>query len=99
VKPPRPGTERSAEPASPQTTPHPARADDLWEVFLSRDNLARALRRAEVNRGASGHDGMSTAELRPHLKATWPALRASLDAGTYRPSPARRSLTAFSSKR
>ena len=82
--------ERSADPASPDATPHSARADDLWEVFLSRDNLARALRRVEVNRGAPGPDGMSTTELRPYLKAAWPALRASLDAGTYRPSPARR---------
>ena len=82
--------ERSADPASPEPSPHPARADDLWEDFLSRENLARALRRVEVNRGAPGPDGMGTAELRPHLKSAWPALRASLDAGTYRPGPVRR---------
>jgi RNA-directed DNA polymerase len=72
VKPSGTGAERSAEPVSPATEPHPARADDLWEVFLSADNLARALRRVEVNRGAPGPDGMSTAELRPYLKAAWP---------------------------
>ncbi len=82
--------ERSADPASPVTTPHPARAMDLWEGVLSRENLARALRRVEANRGAPGPDGMTTAELRPHLKAHWPEIRASLDAGTYRPSPVRR---------
>jgi RNA-directed DNA polymerase len=90
VKPSDTSTERSADPASPDTSPHPARADDLWEVFLSRDNLVRALRRVEVNRGAPGPDGMSTTELRPYLKTAWPELRASLDAGTYRPRPARR---------
>ena len=90
MKPSGTGAERSAEPVSPATEPHPARADGLWEVFLSADNLARALRRVEVNRGAPGSDGMSTTELRPYLKAHWPELRASLDAGTYRPSPARR---------
>src|SRR5271157_178009 len=90
VKPSGAGEERSAEPASPEASPHPARADDLWEVFLSRENLARALRRVEVNRGAPGPDGMSTAELRPYLKTAWPGLRAYLDAGTYRPRPARR---------
>ena len=90
MKPSGTGAERSAEPVSPATEPHPARADGLWEVLLSADNLARALRRVEVNRGAPGPDGMSTAELRPYLKAAWPELRASLDAGTYRPSPARR---------
>ena len=90
MKPSGAGEERSAEPASPEANPHPARAEGLWEVFLSRDNLARALRRVEVNRGAPGPDGMSTTELRPYLKATWSELRASLDAGTYRPSPAQR---------
>ena len=90
MKPSDPAAERSTDPASPDTTPHPVRIDGLWEVFLSRDNLARALRRVEVNRGAPGSDGMNTTELRPYLKAAWPELRASLDAGTYRPSPARR---------
>ena len=90
VKPPMPGAERSADPASPVTTPHPARADDLWGSFLSRENLARALRRVEANRGAPGPDGMTVAELRPYLKTAWPELRAALDAGAYRPSPVRR---------
>lgn len=90
MKPSGAGEERSADPASPEVNPHPARADGLWEVFLSGDNLTRALRRVEDNRGAPGPDGMSTSELRPYLKAAWPELRASLDAGTYRPSPARR---------
>ncbi len=63
---------------------------ELWGSFLSRENLARALRRVESNRGAPGPDGMTTAELRPHLKAAWPEIRQQLDAGTYRPSPVRR---------
>lgn len=63
---------------------------DLWEGFLSRENLARAVRRVEANRGAPGPDGMTTAELRPWLVAHWPEVRASLDAGTYRPAPVRR---------
>jgi len=63
---------------------------DLWEGFLSRENLARALRRVERNRGAPGPDGMTVEQLRPHLLAAWPEIRQSLDAGTYRPSPVRR---------
>jgi retron-type reverse transcriptase len=90
VKLPRPGAERSGDPASPETTPHPARATDLWEDLLSRDNLARALRRVERNSGAPGPDGMTVDQLRPHLKAAWPEIRQSLDAGTYRPAPVRR---------
>ncbi len=90
VKPPRPGAERSAEPASPEASPHPARAEALWEVFLARDNLARALRRVERNGGAPGPDGMTVDQLRPHLKTAWPGIRQRLDDGTYRPSPVRR---------
>jgi len=90
VKPSDPPTERSADPASPETFPHPARVLDLWESFLSRENLARALRRVERNSGAPGPDGMTVEALRPHLLAAWPEIRRSLDAGTYRPSPVRR---------
>jgi retron-type reverse transcriptase len=72
------------------TTPHPARADDLWEGFLSADNLARALLRVERNGGAPGPDDMTVEALRPHLKVAWPEIRQVLDAGTYRPSPVRR---------
>ncbi len=92
MKPSDPQAERSADPASPGTTPHPARAEGLWEDFLSRDNLARALRRVERNGGAPGPDGMTVAELRPHLKTAWTEIRGSLDAGTYRPAPVRRVL-------
>ena len=81
--------ERSGSPAPDETMPHPARAG-LWESFLSRDNLARALRRVEQNAGAAGIDGMGTDELRRWLHVHWPDVRAQLDAGTYRPQPVRR---------
>lgn len=63
---------------------------DLWESFLARENLARALRRVERNGGAPGPDGMTVEALRPHLKAAWSDIRQRLDAGTYRPAPVRR---------
>lgn len=90
MKPAGTGSERSADPASPETNPHPARVMDVWEGFLSRDNLTRALRRVERNGGAPGPDGMPTSDLRSFVKAAWPEIRAGLDAGTYRPSPVRR---------
>ncbi|HYM91946.1 MAG TPA: group II intron reverse transcriptase/maturase [bacterium] len=62
----------------------------LWERFLSRENLALALRRVERNAGAAGINGMSTKELRPWLHSHWPQVRSALDAGTHRPSPVRR---------
>src|SRR5262249_21275053 len=64
----------------------------LWELFLSRENLAEALRRVEQNAGAPGIDGMSTKELRPWLHDHWSEVRSALEAGTYRPPPARRGM-------
>ncbi|HYN74096.1 MAG TPA: group II intron reverse transcriptase/maturase [Nakamurella sp.] len=82
--------ERSDGPAPGDTAAHPARLGDLWEQLLSRENLARALRRVERNAGAAGIDGMSTSELRPWLHRHWPEVGSQLDAGTYRPQPVRR---------
>lgn len=81
--------ERSGLPAPDETVPHPA-ASGLWERFLARENLVVALRRVEQNAGAPGIDGMRTDELRGWLGEHWPAVRARLEAGTYRPQPVRR---------
>jgi group II intron reverse transcriptase/maturase len=89
VKPSDAPLERSNGPAPGDTAAYPAEAG-LWEQFLARENLAEALRRVEQNAGAPGIDGMSTEELRPWLHDCWPEIRARLDAGTYRPQPARR---------
>jgi RNA-directed DNA polymerase len=89
VKPEDHRSERSGGPAPDDTDAHPAGAG-LWEQVFSRGNLALALRRVERNAGAAGIDGMTTAQLRPWLKEHWPAVRAALDAGTYRPRPVRR---------
>src|SRR5262245_1188073 len=58
--------------------------------MLSPQNLSRALRRVGANRGAPGADGMTTGRLRPWLHEHWAQVRAALDAGAYRPSPALR---------
>jgi group II intron reverse transcriptase/maturase len=89
VKPEDLRAERSPSPAPGDTASHLAEAS-LWEQFLSRGNLAEALRRVEQNAGAPGIDGMSTKELRPWLKDHWQQVRSQLDAGTYRPQPVRR---------
>jgi RNA-directed DNA polymerase len=89
VKPEGARPEHSPSPAPGDTAPHPAEAS-LWELFVSRENLAEALRRVEQNAGAPGIDGMSTKELRPWLKDHWPEVRSALEAGTYRPQPVRR---------
>lgn len=81
--------EQSPSPAHGDTAPHPAEAS-LWEQFISRENLAAALRRVEQKAGAAGIDGMSTKDLGPWLKDHWPEVRSALDAGIYRPQPVRR---------
>lgn len=89
VKPTSPRQEQSlsSAPERPDLNPAPA---TLFESFLSRENLARALKRVERNAGAPGPDGMTTAELRSWLHVHWPGIRERLDAGTYRPAPVRR---------
>ena len=68
----------------------PVEGTDLMERMLERENLRRALRQVRRNHGAPGIDGMSVDDLVAHLKSNWPALRASLLEGTYRPQPVRR---------
>jgi group II intron reverse transcriptase/maturase len=89
VKPEAPREERSDRPAAADPEAHPAAAS-LWEQCFSRENLAAALRRVEINAGAAGIDGMQARGLRPWLKEHWPKIRRQLDAGTYLPQPVRR---------
>jgi group II intron reverse transcriptase/maturase len=81
--------ERSDRSAHSTEDVHRERESSLWERMLSRENLLAALNRVEVNRGAPGVDGMTTAELRPWIAVHWPEVRAELDAGIYRPAPVR----------
>lgn len=89
MRPAEPTAVRSGRSAHPAKDVHREQGPSLWERTLSKENLFAALKRVEVNRGAPGVDGMTTAELRPWLRIHWPQVRAALDAGTYRPSPVR----------
>ena len=60
------------------------------EAIVERDNLKKALAHVQRNKGAAGIDGMSLEALAPHLKEHWPAIRAQLLEGTYKPQPVRR---------
>jgi len=60
------------------------------ERVLESENLRRALRQVRRNCGAPGIDGMTVDGLVAHLKTHWPAIRSSLEEGTYRPQPVRR---------
>lgn len=89
MHPAEPTAERSGRSARLAKDVHREQEIPLWELMLSKENLLAALNRVEVNRGAPGVDGMTTAELRPWIAVHWPEVRAELDAGIYRPSPVR----------
>ncbi len=60
------------------------------EEVVAPENYRRAREAVERNQGAPGIDRMQTSQLRAHLQAHWPKIRAKLLAGTYVPSPLRR---------
>lgn len=68
----------------------PALAEPSMEAVVERENLKRALAQVKRNKGAAGIDGMSVNDLPAYLKENWPAIRAQLLDGTYRPQPVRR---------
>lgn len=68
----------------------PEGSSSLMRRVLERDNLVRALRQVQRNKGAPGVDGMAVDELSEHLRVNWESIRSSLEAGRYRPQPVRR---------
>ncbi|MDO5862592.1 MAG: group II intron reverse transcriptase/maturase [Thermoplasmata archaeon] len=67
-----------------------AACDGLLEAVLDDGNIAQALKRVVGNRGAPGTDGMSVQELAEWLPSNIDALKETIRAGKYRPSPVRR---------
>lgn len=68
----------------------PVKGERLMERVMERGNLLRALQRVKRNGGSPGIDGMAVEKLPAYLKGHWPAIRASLLEGTYKPQPVRR---------
>jgi RNA-directed DNA polymerase len=60
------------------------------EAIVERNNLRKALAQVRRNKGAPGIDGMTADDLAAHLKNHWPAIKAQLLDGTYKPLPVRR---------
>lgn len=82
------GTE--VEAARAETERPAAELGPRMEQVVARDNLRKALRQVQRNKGAPGIDGMTVVDLAAHLKDRWPEIRGQLLAGTYRPQPVRR---------
>jgi group II intron reverse transcriptase/maturase len=64
--------------------------EDLMKEVVTQDNATAAWRAVKRNGGAPGIDGMTTAQLRDHVRKHWETIRAKLLAGAYVPSPVRR---------
>ena len=62
----------------------------LLSRVLERGNMQRALKQVRRNKGAPGIDGMTVDDLPDYLRRHWPAVRAQLLSGSYRPRPVRR---------
>jgi RNA-directed DNA polymerase len=59
----------------------------LMEAVVGRENMWRALRRVESNKGSAGVDNMPVGDLRIYLKEYWPRIKEELLEGGYEPSP------------
>ena len=68
----------------------PTGEDRLMEMICERENLLKALKRVESNKGKPGVDGMETTQLRGYLHRHWDKIKADLLEGTHKPFPVRR---------
>jgi RNA-directed DNA polymerase len=75
---------------SPAAETDRGQVSELWERILSPANLTAAWRRVRQNGGAAGIDHRSVAAFPAFFRAHWPQVREKLQAGTYVPSPVRR---------
>ena len=62
-------------------------AVELMEAVVERENMLKALRRVEQNKGSAGVDGKLVKDLRDHLREQWPSIREALLEGRYQPQP------------
>lgn len=85
------GTGKGAEPpTATRETETPAKDEHLMEEVCQRDNLKKALKQVQANKGSAGVDGMTVKELPGYLKKHWTSLRDHLLQGTYQPKPVKR---------
>ena len=62
----------------------------LMEEVVERENMFKALRRVEANKGSAGMDGISVGALRAYLREHWPRIKEELLDGRYEPQPVRK---------
>ena len=63
--------------------------EDLMETILESNNCRQAYRQVKANAGAAGVDGMTVERFAGHAREHWPAIKAKLQDGRYRPGAVR----------
>ena len=81
------GTEPLVAKPGPES---PALAEQLMEEVCDRENLERAWKRVQRNKGGPGVDGMTIDDAKAYLREHWPGIRVQLLKGTYQPQPVKR---------
>ena len=83
-------TRGTEPPAAKRSTESPANTECGMEAVCNRENLRKALKRVQANKGSGGIDGMTVRQLPGYLAKHWPAIRDRLLQGTYEPQPVKR---------
>jgi RNA-directed DNA polymerase len=60
------------------------------EAVVERENMVKALRQVEANKGSAGVDGVCVQALRASLRENWPRIKEELLEGRYQPQPVRK---------
>jgi RNA-directed DNA polymerase len=68
----------------------PAYTEKLMEEVCGRENLEKAWKRVQRNKGSPGADGMTIDDAKAFLCKQWPNIRSQLLAGNYQPLPVKR---------
>jgi RNA-directed DNA polymerase len=84
------GQEGTETPVVEREAENPAGNWQLMEEIVEQENLIKALKRVQGNKGSPGVDGMTVDELPDYLTGHWTAIREQLMSGTYQPRPVKR---------
>lgn len=84
------GQEGTGTPVAERETESPAGSRQLMEEVVERENLIKALKQVQANKGSPGVDGITVDELPGYLERHWKAIGEQLTSGTYKPQPVKR---------
>ncbi len=71
-------------------TENSAFTEQLMEEVCDRENLERAWKRVQRNKGSPGVDGVTIDDAKAFLRKHWPNIRSQLLDGNYQPQPVKR---------